>query len=275
MSSCSSYYYSTISSNDKVGRYDANNDFVQENDTVRISYCFYGEDAPVSITIENKLDEPLFVDWRRSALIINGASISYYKDVAPVQGVTASSSYGDSYKRDRRYSSIRTDSHGVFFGEMQLPRGMEFIPPKSKIESSTMKLDKQYLEDVSGETFQTETFVKGNGQKVNLKLLRFEENNSPLQVRSFLSLFTEEKNGREPDYVTFEASFYVSELIKAKRLKPSNFQAWQNKEGNFFYSSDYRGRRTGWIVAGSVILAGVIAIPIAVGASQPDLDLSF
>ena len=79
MSSCSSYYYSVLESNDAVGEKNDDKDFVIENDSVCISYCFYGEDAPISITVYNKMDEPLFVDWQRSALIIDDVATSYYQ----------------------------------------------------------------------------------------------------------------------------------------------------------------------------------------------------
>lgn len=40
MSSCSSYYYSVLESNDAVGEKNDDKDFVIENDSVCISYCF-------------------------------------------------------------------------------------------------------------------------------------------------------------------------------------------------------------------------------------------
>ena len=64
LSSCSSYYYSTLASNDRSGRYDVNKDFVIDNDSVCIIYNFHGEDGPVLVTVQNKMDEPLFVDWQ-------------------------------------------------------------------------------------------------------------------------------------------------------------------------------------------------------------------
>ncbi len=72
-------------------------DFVQENDTVRISYRFWGENAPVTITIYNKLDEPLYVDWGRSALIIDDVATTYDPKVASVRGESSSVASGSSF----------------------------------------------------------------------------------------------------------------------------------------------------------------------------------
>ena len=86
LNACSSYYYSMLSSDKRIVGVNEYNDFVQENDSVRIIYNFYGEDAPVRITVFNKLDEPMYIDWQRSSLIIGDKAVSYYKEVMPVQG---------------------------------------------------------------------------------------------------------------------------------------------------------------------------------------------
>ena len=86
LNACSSYYYSMLSSDKGIVGVNEYNDFVQENDSVRIIYNFYGEDAPVRITVFNKLDEPMYIDWQRSSLIIGDKAVSYYKEVMPVQG---------------------------------------------------------------------------------------------------------------------------------------------------------------------------------------------
>lgn len=66
-----------LSSSDKFGYQNESVDFVQENDTVLVSYCFWGENAPVTITVCNKLGEPIYVDWKRYAMIIDDAMVPY------------------------------------------------------------------------------------------------------------------------------------------------------------------------------------------------------
>src|SRR5215831_12435682 len=73
--SCSVYQYGTIGS---TGLHlNEKNEFVAENDSLRIQYNFSGEDAPVKLMIWNKLDKPIYVDWQHSALVVNNKSISY------------------------------------------------------------------------------------------------------------------------------------------------------------------------------------------------------
>lgn len=255
-----------------MGSYDANKDYVLENDSVMVSYCFYGENAPVTITIFNKLDEPLYVDWQRSALIVGDMATSFYKDNVPIRGVTASNSQSTTYRWGSRWSSTDGTSYGSFAGEMLVPKGMEFIPPKSKVEASQLKLENLPFNRLPKEIFATTRFARLNQTVANLKTVNFTEEDSPLRFRIYLSLFTDKEN---PKYRTYESSFYISRLIKAGNIKPKEFSEGQRQEGNFFYTCDHRGQRTGWIIAGTTILIAAIAVPVALTPASPDLNLSF
>ena len=125
LSACSSYYYSMLNSNDPVGEKNERGDFVQENDTVRISYRFWGENAPVTITIYNKLDEPLYVDWGRSALIIDDVATTYDPKVASVRGESSNVASGSSFHWSDRSSSGWSYSEGSFSGDVSLPKGVD------------------------------------------------------------------------------------------------------------------------------------------------------
>jgi len=74
--SCSEYQYFTISS-DQLSR-NENNDLVVENDTLKVVYSFNGYHGPVQITIFNKTNDPLEINWRKSALIMKGKAFGYY-----------------------------------------------------------------------------------------------------------------------------------------------------------------------------------------------------
>ena len=65
--SCSTYvqiYYLDSKDVSKV-----NEDFVFENDTVKISYFFWAKRGVIAFEIFNKLDKPLYVDWKKSSYI--------------------------------------------------------------------------------------------------------------------------------------------------------------------------------------------------------------
>lgn len=95
ISGCARYQYvfvdGHLSKNDKQ-------EFIKDNDTVTIKYTFKGENLPVTLTIYNKLNQPMYIDWDRSVVVINNIQVDspYYQDnlvrfIAPMSSVTVSS----------------------------------------------------------------------------------------------------------------------------------------------------------------------------------------
>lgn len=260
LSACSSYFYSSLSSNDPAGEMNERNEFVQENDSVCITYSFNGENAPVKISIYNKLNEPLFVDWQRSALIVGDVSTSYFHENATISGKTESRSSGDAYKWSRRYTLTDNSSSGSFSGEVQMPKGVESIPPKSRIESVMLELDNLSFKDIPNHEYKKQPFAKSNSELVSLQVREYTEDDSPLRFRSYLALYTTYPNGDKKEYRSFERSFYLSTLVKAGNVAPSNFLAIQKGEGNCFYVHDYKKGRNAGLIIGAVAIgtAGVV-----------------
>jgi len=73
LSGCSSYQYMYVSShldqNDKK-------EFIVENDTVQIKYSFAGQNFPLTITLYNKLRQPIYIDLERSTVVMNNMQIA-------------------------------------------------------------------------------------------------------------------------------------------------------------------------------------------------------
>lgn len=95
LSGCSRYQY--ISVNSHLEQNDQK-EFVNENDTVSIKYSFAGENFPLTITLYNKLRQPLYIDLQRSTVVINDAQVNgpFYRDdqisfVAPLSYATVKS----------------------------------------------------------------------------------------------------------------------------------------------------------------------------------------
>lgn len=264
-SGCSSYYYSLLSSNDGKSSLNKDNDFVLENDTVCISYCFYGENAPVAITVFNKLDEPLFVDWTRSALIIDDVATSYYSDKAPIKGNTQSSADGYTYEWNKRFEISSSNSSTSFAGEITLPKGVTFIPPKSKIGNASLRLTNLSFDKVPDEAYRTGKFAKTDGTIINIRTKDFTEENSPLRFRSYLTLYTHTPEGEMGKTMPFEQSFYISQLIKTGNVPPQHFEGGQRQAGDFFYIHNVKGVNAGLIIGAVAIGTAVVALDATVG----------
>ncbi|NJK94029.1 MAG: hypothetical protein HC905_03055 [Bacteroidales bacterium] len=84
-SSCSKYQFAYLNSN-----LQRNNEqeFIQENDTFKVQYSFWGEDCPITIQINNKLSEPLYIDWKKSAIVHNDQRICLWEDLSVLNGTT-------------------------------------------------------------------------------------------------------------------------------------------------------------------------------------------
>ena len=72
--SCSQYQYVSLDSNLYKNE---NKEFFVDNDTVAIKYAFSGENFLIAISIYNKLQIPLYIDWAKTNIIINGGQINH------------------------------------------------------------------------------------------------------------------------------------------------------------------------------------------------------
>ena len=68
LSGCAEYQYVTVDSGlDKADKQQ----YYYENDSLRINYTFAGPDFKVTTTVFNKMDQPLYVDWQKSAVVLD------------------------------------------------------------------------------------------------------------------------------------------------------------------------------------------------------------
>ncbi len=69
LSACNPWQYMTVES-PQLPR-NRFNQFVFENDTLRLIYDMAGNDGHVTLSIFNKTSEPLYFNWEKSAFIRN------------------------------------------------------------------------------------------------------------------------------------------------------------------------------------------------------------
>jgi len=132
--SCVHYQYSRIRSD--IYQSDAR-EFVVENSGVTVKYFFSGQNCPVHIEIHNRQSKPVYVDWSRSSVIINGERYSYWKDTAVVNASVSSSEINWS-------KTVSTES-GDVKGTISRGEKISFIPPRSfiKVNPLNMKKDRK------------------------------------------------------------------------------------------------------------------------------------
>ncbi len=194
LSSCSQYQYITIN-----GNTHPNNEqkFVAENDTAKIVYSFNGANFPVTVEVFNKLNKPLYVDWTKSALIIDGQTLSFWQDRAQLNGST--SGYTTKAWEGVYYH------WGDISGTLTKDERVSFIAPQSYIKATRFYLKSRPFDTRNHVSVKKESANSSNGE-VYWKEYTFDKQTSPLRFKSYITLSTDK------DFSTgfhFTNSFWV------------------------------------------------------------------
>lgn len=252
LTSCgSTYYYSTLNSDSENTWKDDNGYFITEVDSLDIIHSFQGENAPIMITIFNKSKQPVYVDWNRSAIIIDGVANSYCGSVLPpISG---------SANRNTDFIINSNDPNVT----VSLPENISFIPPLSQINYQTVSLTNFGFEEINNKEYQNKKMGDRNGYVSNVKVLNFSILDSPLKFRSYITLL---KNPASSLIVDEE--FYLSNLIKTKSVSPSNMHMSIFDRGDMFYIRVAPNNQFGEILLGSTLLMGVVILDAALTTSN-------
>lgn len=95
-----------------------------------MTYAFIGRDCPIQITILNKFNAPIYIDWKKSALIIDGRRFSYWKDESLLNATVS----GYDINWTTQVSTNDLKAEGTIIRNEQI----SFIPPQSSIVASPL-----------------------------------------------------------------------------------------------------------------------------------------
>lgn len=255
-SSCSTYQYMTVNSNN-IQQNDKK-EFLLENDSISLKYNFNGARGPINLEVKNKLGKPVYIDWKRSALIINDRAISFAPGSLTVS-TSSSTSVTAPLTGNRHLNDVSTSTSAQ--STVEFPGDREFIPPTAKVNRMPMYVTGGFLDAPAGTEFKRVKLGEGSGYPVTVKMASFSETNSPLRFTSYLTLYVD---GDMDKPVVFKHDFYISELLNTGK-EPSFFRAIANNEGNFCYVSKSTGAGA---AIGLVALVGVVAV---IANNMPDM----
>lgn len=248
---CSStYFYSTLNtSNEYVEKVD-NGDFLLETDSLWIAYCFKGSGGPVQITVFNKANKPLYVDWKRSALIIDNIAMTYAGEKLDYSGDW------DSFYNNQ------TNLSGSFDGQVSLPKSECFIPPETMISEIPLSLNPNF-EYIDNKSYKDSRIGTTDNVAVKVKRLDFSETDSPLSFKSYLTVYY------QPDQpIVYEQDFYLSTLFKTNQMKPFDIAGGMADRGDFFYVEKPANNTALYTTLGIVAGAGLIIVGVAAGEPE-------
>jgi len=178
---------------------ESKHQYVYDNDTVRIEYDFWANKGVLAYRIFNKLDVPVYIDWKKSSFIQNGRKMDYWSD----QSVNNTTSYDYSFYRNlwlSQSSSITSK-----------PERVMFLAPKSYIKAERFFLCSGPI-SIANNVSSAVIGVPGIPNKsINVRQREFDQSGSPLVFRNFLTYSLTEQLTTE-SYI--DNSFYVSKVLE-------------------------------------------------------------
>lgn len=218
ISSCAKEYIQlfTTSSEDALLKADY---FVFENDTVKITYQFWGNRGILSFELYNKLDKPIYINWENSSYIFNDYKMNYWNDeeYTKTVGTYSSISYsGPLILPDFAVNSGVMESNSV----TKKPERITSIPPKSKIYKSSFYISSYLTYSVDSSKAKASIVPRRDIPKKKTKIFEenFNLNNSPMVFRNYIAvMFTpssKEFDDESKKYSFIDNQFYVSYVIQ-------------------------------------------------------------
>lgn len=168
------------------------------NDSLEIQYNFSGENIPIKITIKNKSEKPVYIDWKKSVVIIDGKKYDYWNENSHIE--LSGSSYPLVY-------SIHTNLDGTIIKDERIT----YIAPHSYIETTRIYLQTSEFSFLPENDIMQLSMHSQDGP-VRVKQYNFTEENSPLIFRSLLTLSSKEIS---TDETLFESTFWVSKIVES------------------------------------------------------------
>lgn len=215
---------------------------VFENDTVAIAYYFWANRGVMGFSVFNKLNVPLYIDWKKSSFILNGQKLNYYSEDISTTTITQSQtqSASMSVRASNTYSYVGPALRDYFKSTLSssITLGTEytlgfsqsvstkdervtFIPPRSYYTSSKHHLyDTEFFKDWGTDYTKTET-INPDRPKSKKKLItyskQFSKNTSPHVFRNFLTFSTKE---------SIENEFHVDNLFYVNKVESIDYRVF-------------------------------------------------
>lgn len=184
-----------------------NNFYVFENDSLKITYDFWENRGLLKFSVFNKLEKPIYIDWKKSSLIYNDMKINYWTD-EEIQ-----KSYSNFYYSSNYYSGFSFGSgSSIQTTTISRDERITFIPPKSTYIKNTFYIvpNRQFMvRDYTLNKSVENEFKKG--KMMNILEKEFGESDSPFNFRNFIT-FSLSEDIKEEFYV--DNQFYLSKIQK-------------------------------------------------------------
>lgn len=244
--SCNRYQYFTIGSKD--ARTNEAQELIVENDSFSITYNFNGLNAPVHMKVFNKLDRPVYLDWKRSSLIVNGQAISYMPGSLKISGAGSGSSFA--------LTDNAAAYDGSFSATAELPVDWQLIPPQSYIIRIPLSVTSEFFKNVPDSMFSLVRVPLNDGSIGAVRTAQFSSSNTPMRFKSFLTF--QVGDAIPGASVAYNHEFYISELVRTG-IRPKKYMLDREQQGNQAYLQKISGFGKGLGAVGATLLVATVA----------------
>jgi hypothetical protein len=179
-----------------------------ENDSIKFSYTFYGLNTNVALTIENKTDAPIFIDWNHSGLVYNGKSLKLNEDRVLMTTVITQSP-PEFFDNNRTVITTDRVNHSTN-ANMLLPTG-QFV------SDAIVALRSRPIDQNDNATGTLQIVPQQNGSS-SRQVYVFERTTSPMRFQFFFTI----KFGIDQSVSQSYAHPFYLRFMEESRTAPGN-----------------------------------------------------
>jgi hypothetical protein len=231
---CTTPYYQLVetkTTNTKV----VDDNYVFENDSIKVTYNFWLDRGILNFTIYNKLKKPLYIDWKKSSYINNSIKMNYWNDEASTKTISEyeSSSFIFLGSRD-----VYSKTNGISSSLTTKPEIITFVPPNSNYTRKQFYLTPKSFIKIPVNSYRIEKIPAFNDpeKQATLYVKDFQKDESPLVFRNFITFSFSDKFDQE-FYLDHE--FYISRVTKMEKKQLGKYKV-DKKTGNIIRDEDGR-----------------------------------
>lgn len=205
---------------------------VFENEDVKVVYNFWDDSGNSSFLLFNKTESNIFVDLKKSHLILNGIASTYFQNRTFSESTSSSFSLGGSTTTNY-YKGISTallsgyyfDGYGSSSAIANTVSSLSSLTTRSKstvakgqavttVEQDLVCIPAQAAKAFTGFSLNNSLFRDCSllrfPSKRQIATKRFNQNNTPLTIKNIISYGSDENPGGS--FKTIESNFWVTEI---------------------------------------------------------------
>jgi hypothetical protein len=192
-----------------------NKELIYEDDSILVKFNFWSNNGKINLKVYNKLGVPIYIDWSKSSVILNGNRNPMWEDKTSIKTVSSfeSSNYSIS-SNPRIYFSSISNSYGTSSSLSSVTKDekVTFLPSKSYENISKVYIMEKPLKNLPEFKIAEQTpSLCNDNSSITLSKINFSKLDSPISFR-ILIVYSLSENMSQIKLV--ENEFYLKSISK-------------------------------------------------------------